>query len=285
MAAKAKQKTKTIEINTCPDGCKLYYKDVNREIRKAVKEGYKHIVLKNVVGQSFIGAGLKGDDITIEVFGDAGLDLGVFADGPTIIVHGCSEYLLGNTMNSGEIVVYGDSWDITGMGARGGQMYIMGNGGSRIGIHMKEFKDQVPVICYGGRVKQYCGEYMAGGRIVVLGLDFKEAIKDPKKPIDKKNIDPKKIKNAEEPVVQQDLACGIHGGVIYVRGEVPDEYLGIYAIKDEMTDEDREFLEPVVKRFCQHFNCPEKLIWEKEFTKVKPFSSRPFGKHYNNTPV
>ncbi|RLF60778.1 MAG: hypothetical protein DRN25_01895 [Thermoplasmata archaeon] len=273
---------KKIVIDACPRGVKLYHRELNKKIREAIRKGYDWIVLKNVSGQRFIGAGIK-DKVTIEVFGDAGLDLGVFFEGERIIVHGSSEYLLGNTLNGGELIVYGDSWDITGMGARGGAIYVMGDGGSRVGIHMKEYKDRRPIIVYGGSVKQYCGEYMAGGIIVVLGLDFKDAIIDKSKPIDKDNIDPKKIKNKPDPIVQSDLAAGIHGGRIYIRGEVPNHLLGVYAVKDKVTKEDREILKSIINRFCELFNTPEELIWSKEFTKVIPFSSRPFGKHYSVT--
>ncbi len=275
---------KKIVIDARPRGRKLYHKELNKKIREAIRQGYNHIVVKNVAGQRFIGAGIK-EKVTIEVFGDAGLDLGVFFEGDKIIVHGSSEYLLGNTLNGGELIVYGDSWDITGMGARGGAIYVMGNGGSRVGIHMKEYKDKRPIIVYGGSVKQYCGEYMAGGIIVVLGLDFKDAIIDKSKPIDKDNIDPNKIKNKPEPIVQSDLAAGIHGGRIYIRGEVPDHLLGVYAVKAELTEEDKKILKPIVKRFCELFNVPEELVWSKKFTKVIPFSSRPFGKHYTTTPI
>lgn len=273
---------KKIVIDACPGGVKLYHRELNKKIREAIRKGYDWIVLKNVSGQRFIGAGIK-DKVTIEVFGDAGLDLGVFFEGERIIVHGSSEYLLGNTLNGGELIVYGDSWDITGMGARGGAIYVMGDGGSRVGIHMKEYKDRRPIIVYGGSVKQYCGEYMAGGIIVVLGLDFKDAIIDKSKPIDRDNIDPKKIKNKPDPIVQSDLAAGIHGGRIYIRGEVPNHLLGVYAVKDKVTKEDREILKSIINRFCELFNTPEELIWSKEFTKVIPFSSRPFGKHYSVT--
>ena len=273
---------KKIVIDACPRGVKLYHRELNKKIREAIRKGYDWIVLKNVSGQRFIGAGIK-DKVTIEVFGDAGLDLGVFFEGERIIVHGSSEYLLGNTLNGGELIVYGDSWDITGMGARGGAIYVMGDGGSRVGIHMKEYKDRRPIIVYGGSVKQYCGEYMAGGIIVVLGLDFKDAIIDKSKPIDKDNIDPKKIKNKPDPIVQSDLAAGIHGGRIYIRGEVPNHLLGVYAVKDKVTKKDREILKSIINRFCELFNTPEELIWSKEFTKVIPFSSRPFGKHYSVT--
>lgn len=277
-------KTKRITIDAEPEGRKLYHKELNKEIRKAIRDGYNWIVLENVKGQRFIGAGIK-EKVTIEVFGDAGLDLGVFSDGVTIIVHGCSEYLLGNTLNSGELIVYGDSWDITGMGARGGKIFVMGNGGSRIGIHMKEFKDKKPIIVYGGKVKQYCGEYMAGGMIIVLGLDFSQAIEDKEKPITRENIDSSKIKNTENEIIQSDLAAGIHGGTVYIRGDVPDHNLGVYAVKDEFTNEDKEILTPILERFCELFNVSMDLIWEKEFTKIRPVSSRPFGKVYTYTPV
>jgi glutamate synthase domain-containing protein 3 len=277
-------KTKKIVIDAKPHGCKLYHKELNKKIRKAIRDGYNWIVLKNVMGQRFIGAGIT-DKVTIEVFGDAGLDLGVFSEGVNIIVHGNAEYLLGNTLNAGELVVYGDSWDITGMGARGGKIFVMGNGGSRIGIHMKEFKDKKPIIVYGGAVKQYCGEYMAGGIIVVLGLDFRDAIKDRKKPIDKDNIDPTKVKNIEGEIVQDDLGAGIHGGAIYIRGEVPDHYLGVYAVKTDITDEDKQVLKPILERFSELFNVPTDFLWDAKFTKVKPISSRPFGKVYVTTPI
>ncbi len=277
-------KVKKITIDAEPKGKKLYHRELNKKIRRAIRNGYNWIILKNIKGQRFIGAGIK-EKVTIEVFGDAGLDLGVFSEGITIIVHGCSEYLLGNTLNAGELIVYGDSWDITGMGARGGKILVMGNGGSRIGIHMKEFRDKKPIIVYGGKVKQYCGEYMAGGMIIVLGLDFSQAIKDKKKPITRENIDPKKVKNYKGEIVQSDLAGGIHGGTVYIRGDVPDHNLGVYAVKDEFTDEDTEILTPALKRFSELFNIPLDLIWKKKFTKIRPVSSRPFGKVYTYTPI
>ncbi|MFH1721275.1 MAG: hypothetical protein ABH950_01575 [Candidatus Altiarchaeota archaeon] len=283
MEDQAEKKTITIDANEA--GNRLHHKDLNKKIRAAVKNGAKHITVKNVCGQRFIGAGISSDDLTIEVEGDAGLDLGVFSSGIKIIVHGSSEYLLGNTLNKGELIVYGSSWDITGMGAKGGTIYVMGNGGSRIGIHMKEFHKEKPLIVYGGTVKQFLGEYMAGGNIVVLGLDFSEALPKNKNVIQKKDIDPKKIKHASEPVAQSDLGAGIHGGAIYVRGEVPDELLGVYATKKEFSEEDKKILEPIWKKFQEYFNTPLELIAHDNYTKIVPYSSRPFGKAYTNTPI
>lgn len=275
----------TTTIDAAPRGQRLGHRDLNREIRKAVGKGATHVTVKNVCGQRFIGAGIVADDLTIEIEGDAGLDLGVFSQGLTIIVHGSSEYLLGNTLSIGELVVYGSSWDITGMAAKGGEMYVMGNGGSRVGIHMKEFKKQKPLIMYGGTAKQYCGEYMAGGTIVVLGLDYTDAVPKNKNVLGKKDIDSKKIKPAPEPVVQSDLGAGIHGGAIYVRGDVPESYLGVYAVKAPYTDDDKQFLQPYFEKFADHFNCPLDLIADASYTKIIPYSSRPFGKAYTNTPI
>lgn len=276
---------KTTVIDAEPSGERLHHRELNKMIRKAVREGFNHIILENVKGQRFIGAGIKGNT-TIEVYGDAGLDLGVFSEGLRIIVHGCSEYLLGNTLCGGELIVYGSSWDITGMAARGGSIYVMGDGGSRIGIHMKEYKDKKPTIVYGGAVKQYCGEYMAGGMIIVLGLDFSEAVIALKKPVSKENINPSKIKNIDnKSIVQSDLGAGIHGGAIYIRGEVADSDLGVYAVKRDFTDADKDKIKPHLEKFSELFNAPMDLILSKNFTKIEPYSSRPFGKAYTSKPV
>ena len=74
--------TKTFTIDAEVGGKKLHYRELNAKIRKAVKDGYDHITLLNVSGQRFIGAGLKGD-ITIDVYGDAGLDTGCGASQST----------------------------------------------------------------------------------------------------------------------------------------------------------------------------------------------------------
>lgn len=273
-----------IIINALEEGKALHYRELNKKIRSAVKEGAKHIILKNVSGQRFIGAGIK-DKITIEIFGDAGLDTGVFSEGVNIVVHGNSEYLLGNTISGGEMVVYGDSWDITGMAARGGSIFVLGEGGSRIGIHMKQFKDKNPSIVYGGRVKQYCGEYMAGGTIIVLGIDYGRAISGKNKPVSKEDIDPIKIKNYGDPIVQSYAGGGMHGGKIFIRGDVPEQLLGIYAVKEEASEADMEEIRPLLERYSHLFNTPMEFILSKKFTKIQPVSSRPFGKVYNSTPI
>lgn len=48
---------------------------------------------------------------------------------------------------------------------------VEGNVGYRAGIHMKAYKDQVPVLVVGGEAGSFLGEYQAGGYVVVLGLN------------------------------------------------------------------------------------------------------------------
>ena len=74
-------------------------------------------------------------------------------------------------MNDGEIIIHGNIGDAAGYAMRGGKIYIKGNAGYRAGIHMKEYKEKVPVMIIGGSAGSFLGEYQAGGIIVVLALN------------------------------------------------------------------------------------------------------------------
>ena len=187
-------------------GKPMRYKKLNEKIHNAADNGHRHIVLKNVFGQRFIGACMEQRDLRIDIHGTPGNDLGVFMSGPTIEVFGSCEDQTGNTMNRGTIIVHGNAWDVTGLAARGGKIFVKGNGGYRIGIHMKEYEEHRPVVVYGGCVKEFFGEYMAGGILVALGLTTENGT----------------VKDAPPgEVVRGRLGSGIPGGAIYVRGEVP----------------------------------------------------------------
>ena len=132
---------------------------------------------------------------------------------------------------------------------------------------MKEYEDFRPVVVYGGAVKEFFGEYMAGGILVALGMDIDEDGKATDVPADK--------------VVRGSLGSGIHGGVIYVRGEVPEHHLGVAASFQPFEEEDRQTLQPIFEEFCEHFGVDIDHIWKREFTKIAPASSRPYGGYYN----
>jgi glutamate synthase domain-containing protein 3 len=244
----------------------LRYNYLNEQIHNAADEGHKHIIVRNVYGQRFICAGMEHKDVKVDIHGTPGNDLGVFMDGPTIEVFGSAEDQAGNTMNSGTIIIHGNAWDVTGLAARNGKIFVKGNGGYRIGIHMKEYKNFRPMVIYGGGAKEFFGEYMAGGLLVALGLKFDNGgIVD---------LPPKEV-------IRGSLGSGIHGGVIYIRGDVPENYLGVSAKIQPFTEEDSTMLVPLLKEFCHHFDVDYNKIPERDITKITPSSSRPFGDYYN----
>jgi len=250
-----------VTIDATNNGNLLGYRELNEYIHGAHEDGAEIINVTNVYGQRFICAGMEGK-CTVNIFGTPGNDLGVFMEGPTINVYGSAEDQVGNTMNAGKIIVHGNAWDVTGLAARGGSVFVRGNGGYRIGIHMKEYKNKRPVIVYGGTVKEYFGEYMAGGMLVALGLENRNG--------SWKN-------NTDQPLVRRSLGTGIHGGAIFLRGDVSPDCLGVGAQVTDMTPKDQRNLDKIIKEFCGHFNAPSDLIREKRFTKIEAGSARPFA--------
>jgi glutamate synthase domain-containing protein 3 len=70
---------------------------------------------------------------------------------------------------------------------------------------MKAYMDKLPTIVIGGKAGDFLGEYMAGGILLLLGMYSDKPT---------------------EPIAGRSLGTGMHGGVIYVRGEVPGEQIG-----------------------------------------------------------
>jgi len=236
------------------DAANLHYNILNRKIRLLINDGYTRIFIGNVYGQRFIAAGCKEKNIEIIINGVAGNDTGCFMDGPTIYVNGNCQDGVGNTMNSGKIVVNGNSGDIAGHSMRGGEIYIKGNAGYRVGIHMKEYKTFYPVIVIGGTARDFLGEYMAGGLIIVLNLEEKKGI------------------------AGELAGTGMHGGQIFLRGEIDPETVGkeVRIFKEDKIEK----ITPYLINFCHYFNIPVKKIVNSEFIKLIPVSKRPYGKIY-----
>jgi glutamate synthase domain-containing protein 3 len=252
-------------IDAAPDGEPLDYRDLNAKVYEAVNANYKKIILNNVCGQRFIGAALQ-KDVEIIINGIPGNDLGIFMDGPKISVHGNCEDQSGNTMNNGTIIVKGDGGDVIGLSSRGGKIYIKGNVGYRVGIHMKEYKNQFPVIIVGGTAKDFLGEYMAGGIIIVLGLKF---------------LPDGSIIESDQPICGNELGTGIHRGIILLRTEENlKDKLGVGARISDNGDIERTLIVPYLIDFCNTFNIPLDLISYKSFKVIKPISKRPFGGFY-----
>ncbi len=239
------------------DASGVYYRELNAKLREIVRNGTQRIELQNVYGQRYIGTDLDRP-VEIDIFGTPGNDLGAFMDGPRIVVHGNAQDGCGNTMNSGEIIVHGHAGDIVGLSTRGGKIFIRENVGYRAGIHMKEYQDKKPVVVIGGTAQDFFGEYMAGGILILLGLNLGEG----------------------EYHKAKFIGTGMHGGVIYLRGKVNEYQLGREVGMAPLDEKDYQVLQKFVAEFAAHFGYETGEILEHEFIKLFPRWLRPYGRLY-----
>src|SRR5512133_1354032 len=209
----------------------MYYRDLNKQIRDAVAAGTEKVQLDHVNGQYFIGDGINRP-VTITINGVPGNDLAAFMNGATIIVNDNAQDNIGNTMNAGKVVVHGHAGDVLGYGMRGGRLHIRKDVGYRVGIHMKSYNENKPVLICGGKAGDFFGEYMAGGVLILL---------------DMMSDTPGKAKHGYS------LGTGMHGGVIYIRGEVDESRLSGEVGVFELTDEDKFNLESYLAEYCNDF--------------------------------
>ncbi|MHB1276546.1 MAG: GltB/FmdC/FwdC-like GXGXG domain-containing protein, partial [Candidatus Humimicrobiaceae bacterium] len=192
-----------------------------------------------------------------------------FMDGPEIEIFGNVQDGTGNTMNSGKVIIHGSAGDILGYSMRGGEIYVKQDVGYRSGIHMKSFLDKFPVIVIGGKAGHFLGEYMAGGIIIVLGFNS---------PINK-------MKNFylfdDDEIVGDYIGTGMHGGKIFVRGEINNHKLGKEIIKSKISNEDEDIIKSYIGNYFKYFGSEnEETIKLSDFLKLTPFSRRPYGKLY-----
>ncbi|HEY5500740.1 MAG TPA: hypothetical protein VIK09_02005, partial [Candidatus Humimicrobiaceae bacterium] len=233
------------------DAQNIGYKMLNYLIRNIISEikssqnndltkKIKTIELNNVLGQRYIGDGIQ-NKINILINGIPGNDLAAFMDGPEIEIFGNVQDGTGNTMNSGKVIIHGSAGDILGYSMRGGEIYVKQDVGYRSGIHMKSFLDKFPVIVIGGKAGHFLGEYMAGGIIIVLGFDS---------PINK-------MKNFylfdDDEIVGDYIGTGMHGGKIFVRGEINNHKLGKEIIKSKISNEDEDIIKTYIGNYFKYF--------------------------------
>jgi glutamate synthase domain-containing protein 3 len=253
------------------DAAGMHYRELNEKVKVAVSEcdtgKCPHIIINNVLGQRYIGDGVKGEAL-ITVNGIPGNDLAAFMDGPQIEVFGNGQDGIGNTMNSGRIIIHGDCGDILGYSMRGGEIYVKGNVGWRSGIHIKSYLDKFPVIVIGGKAGAFLGEYMAGGIIILLGLDMEKEM-----PVD----DPGAIAGNY-------VGTGMHGGTIFLKGDIEEYKLGKEVSRLPLDENDRTILEAYISKYCTYFDFDKSKITGqglKGFIKLAPFSHRPYGNLYS----
>lgn len=237
----------------------LHYRELNEKVRAAVANGETDITLVNVNGQRYIADAID-TPVNITIEGVPGNDLGAFMSGPTLVVRANGQDHIANTMNEGKIIVYGDAGDVLGYGMRGGKLFVKGDVGYRVGIHMKEYKEKIPVMVIGGKARDFFGEYMAGGTLILLGLETGS--------------------NGQDEIAGNYFGTGMHGGVIYLRGRLEDYQLGKEVKQLEIDDEDRATIRKYVTEFAEDFGMDAEEILEGDFIKIKAVSHRPYGNLY-----
>jgi glutamate synthase domain-containing protein 3 len=232
------------------------YRELNEKIHRVIARGIRSLVLDDVNGQRYICAGVKAG-ISVRINGTPGNDLGAFMDGPRIEIYGNGQDGIANTMNRGRIVIHGHAGDVLAYGMRGGEVYIRDEVGYRVGIHMKAFRTLMPVLVVGGGARDYLGEYMAGGVIIVLNRG-----------------------GDGEPAAGFGVGSGAHGGEIFVRGTLAEERLGKELRRVKLTSEDRALLKKYISEYCRYFNVNDASLLKARFSKYVPLSHRPYGKLY-----
>lgn len=247
------QKTQKLQI----DATGKLTRELNLELRGAVANGTQKIEVRNVYGQRYIGTGLN-KAIDIDLYGTPGNDLGAFMDGPRITVYGNAQDGCGNTMNEGEIIIHGHAGDVLGLSARGGKIFVKEDVGYRTGIHMKEYQEKKPVIVIGGTAQDFFGEYMAGGVLILLGLNLKEG------QTHKANY----------------IGTGMHGGVIYLSGKIEEYQLGKEVGIATPDENDLKILQQHIGQFATYFGYAANEIMKLKFTKLYPKWLRPYGRLY-----
>ena len=209
-----------------------------------------------VASTGVIGMPLDINPIKNGIPGNA---LGAYLNGSEIDVYGNAQDATGDTMNDGTITIHGNCGDACGYGMRDGKIFIKGSAGYRAGIHMKEYQTHIPMITIGGKVGDFLGEYLAGGRLIVLGIDFES-----------------------ECPVGSFCGTGMHGGAIYIRSEHKPVGLPIQVCCHDATQEDIESIRADVEEFSEYFGYDAKRILSSHFYKLTPNSASPYKQLYVN---
>lgn len=154
---------------------------------------------------------------------------------------------------------------INAYGMRSDRLLIRDNAGYRVGIHMKTYQDFIPVIVIGGNAGDFLGEYQAGGKIIVLGLN---------------------AQSNSQSAVGHFCGTGLHGGAVYIRGrKLPDD-LPPQILAEETTEADLDEIRPHIEAYHAAFyeNIRESVdeILRAPFIKLTPDSQNPYRQLYCN---
>jgi len=225
-----------------------------KELNKRIKTASDSVCINECYGQRFIGTGMKGKTLVIN--GTPGNALGAYLDGGVIEVNGNAQDAAGDTMNDGRIIVYGNAGDALGYAMRGGCIFVRGDAGYRTGIHMKEYEGKKPAIIIGGRVGSFLGEYLAGGLIVVLGIDSKD--------IPLGNF----------------TGTGMHGGKIFIRTDKEPASLPAQVAAEIAGNGDLQEIAPYISEFAGYFGLDAGRLINDRYYVLRPNAKNPYKQLY-----
>jgi glutamate synthase domain-containing protein 3 len=114
------------------------------------------------------------------------------------------------------------------------------------------------MVC-GGTARDFFGEYMAGGILILLGMN---------------------TQFPEQPLVGGFCGTGMHGGVIYLRGTVEPWQVGKECGIFTASEEEMAQIAPILADFCEAQGMDLAEVLAGTFTKLLPTSHRPYGKLY-----
>lgn len=228
------------------------FQELNSKIRNSSEE---ELTIDNCLGQRYLGCGLSSGKIRIS--GTPGNALGAYLDGAAITVFGNAQDSVGDTMNDGSIIVHGSCGDTPGYSMRGGRIFIKENAGYRAGIHMKSYQDKLPVLVIGGTAGSFLGEYQAGGRIIVLGLNSSQTCP-----------------------VGYFCGTGMHGGKIFLRcsqlpSSLPAQVNAARADKNDLKE-----IESDIELFCREFGFAKVGVFDHPFYVLTPNTKNPYRQLY-----
>jgi len=101
---------------------------------------------------------------------------------------------------------------------------------------------------------------MAGGIIILLGLERRPG----------------------HPIAGDYLGTGMHGGTIFVRGEVDNRRVGKEVGIEKPDDAEYEILKREISEFARIFHINGDEILSAPFVKLYPKTHRPYGPMYNS---
>jgi glutamate synthase domain-containing protein 3 len=99
---------------------------------------------------------------------------------------------------------------------------------------------------------------MAGGVLILLGLTLPDGADHKAKYV----------------------GTGMHGGVIYIQGNIPAYHLGKEVGTAELDEKDQSILMKHVVEYAVLFNRDAEEILSRKFTKLYPKWLRPYGRLY-----